>query len=61
MGCSPTLQAALLQRMIDAGIDAVLVKVAAAGLTPERHLGARLASLPAQVSLRLDTVSLQPS
>lgn len=43
------LQAALLRRMVDGGIDAVLVKIAAAGLTPARHLGARLADLPAQV------------
>lgn len=42
-------QAALLRRMIDSNIDAILVKIAAAGLTPRKHLGARLASLPAQV------------
>ena len=42
-------QAALLRRMVDAGIDAILVKIAAAGLTPARHQGARLADLPAQV------------
>lgn len=35
--------------MIDAQIDAILVKIAAAGLTPRKHLGARLALLPAQV------------
>lgn len=46
------LQAALLRRMIDAEIDAVLVKIAAAGLTPQKHLGAHLASLPAQASPR---------
>ncbi|PRW59519.1 diphthine--ammonia ligase isoform X1 [Chlorella sorokiniana] len=42
-------QAALLRRMIDSNIDAILVKIAAAGLTPRKHLGARLASLPAQL------------
>lgn len=47
--CSWPRQAALLRRMIDAQIDAILVKIAAAGLTPRRHLGARLATLPAQV------------
>lgn len=45
------LQAALLRRMIDGGIDAILVKIAAAGLTPAKHLGAHLAALPAQVRL----------
>ena len=45
------MQAALLRRMIDGGIDAILVKIAAAGLTPSKHLGARLAALPAQVRL----------
>ena len=44
----PVVQAALLRQMIDAQIDAVLVKVAAAGLTPAKHLGAHLATLPAQ-------------
>ena len=37
--------------MIDGGIDAILVKIAAAGLTPAKHLGAHLAALPAQVRL----------
>ena len=44
-----TLQAPLLQRMIAAEVDAILVKVAAAGLVPAKHLGAHLATLPAQV------------
>ena len=35
-------QADLLQGMIDAGILAVLVKVAALGLEPARHLGQTL-------------------
>ena len=35
-------QADLLQDMIDAGIIAVLVKVAALGLEPARHLGQTL-------------------
>lgn len=39
----PTLQ-------IDSHIDAILVKIAAAGLTPRRHLGAGLASLPQQLA-----------
>lgn len=38
-------QAALLRGMLDAGIQAVLVKVAAMGLEPQRHLGADLASM----------------
>lgn len=35
---------------IEAPIDAILVKIAAAGLTPARHLGAPLASLPQQLA-----------
>ena len=35
-------QAALLQGMIASGIEAVLIKVAALGLVPERHLGKTL-------------------
>jgi diphthine-ammonia ligase len=31
----------LLKEMIAAGVDAVLVKVAGAGLDPDRHLGTR--------------------
>jgi diphthamide synthase (EF-2-diphthine--ammonia ligase) len=38
-----------LALQIDGGIDAILIKVAAAGLTPEKHLGARLAELPGQL------------
>jgi diphthine-ammonia ligase len=39
-------QAPLLRGMIAAGIDAVLVKIAAAGLRPDVHLGVHLAELP---------------
>lgn len=35
-------QAVLLQGMIDAGIDAAIVKVAALGLHPAKHLGKSL-------------------
>lgn len=42
-------QGALLRRMVGGGIEAILVKIAAAGLVPGRHLGARLAALPAQL------------
>lgn len=35
---------------IDSHIDAILVKIAAAGLTPGKHLGATLASLPQQLA-----------
>ena len=35
-------QAALLRGMIASGIEAVLIKVAALGLVPERHLGKTL-------------------
>ncbi|PSC71309.1 diphthine-ammonia ligase isoform X1 [Micractinium conductrix] len=42
-------QALLLRRMIETNIDAILVKIAAAGLMPRKHLGARLAALPAQL------------
>lgn len=35
----------LLQEMISAGVDAVLVKVAGAGLEPHKHLGKSLAAL----------------
>ena len=35
-------QAALLRGMIASGIEAVLIKVAALGLAPERHLGQTL-------------------
>lgn len=46
-------QAPLLQRMIDAGIDAVLVKIAAAGLSTQKHLGANLQTmLPFLLELR---------
>ncbi|KAK9831634.1 hypothetical protein WJX74_003462 [Apatococcus lobatus] len=38
-------QAQLLQAMIDSGIHAILVKVAAIGLDPHRHLGKDLASV----------------
>eukprot|EP00887_Chlorella_sp_A99_P006590 scaffold3.g6590.t1 len=43
-------QAALLRAMVAAPIRAILVKIAAAGLTPECHLGAELARLPAQLA-----------
>ena len=43
-------QGTLLARMIDASVEAILVKVAAAGLTPWRHLGAPLAVLPANLA-----------
>lgn len=36
---------ALLREMLDAGVDAILVKVAAAGLDPFRHLGQHLSAL----------------
>jgi diphthine-ammonia ligase len=46
-------QARLLRDMIQAPVHAVLVKVAAAGLRPDRHLGAPLAALaPALHALR---------
>ena len=35
-------QRALLQGMIDSGISAILVKVAALGLEPQKHLGKTL-------------------
>lgn len=35
-------QGSLLQEMIDSGIDAILIKVAAIGLDPNKHLGLRL-------------------
>ena len=35
-------QAALLRGMISSGIEAILIKVAALGLMPERHLGKTL-------------------
>lgn len=35
-------QRALLQGMIDSGISAILVKVAALGLDPHKHLGKHL-------------------
>lgn len=38
-------QAPLLRRMIDAGLEAILVKVAAIGLEPEKHLGKSLAQM----------------
>jgi diphthine-ammonia ligase len=42
-------QPALLRGMLDSGIRAVLVKVAAMGLEPARHLGADLASVRAHL------------
>lgn len=38
-------QAQLLQGMIQAGIEAILVKVAVMGLTPRQHLGCTLAEI----------------
>ena len=38
-------QADLLQDMIQAGIHAILVKVAAMGLSPHKHLGRTLAEI----------------
>lgn len=38
-------QAALLRLMVEAGIDAVLIKVAALGLDPAKHLGKSIAQL----------------
>lgn len=38
-------QAQLLQAMVDSGIQAILVKVAAIGLDPHCHLGKDLASM----------------
>ena len=35
-------QAALLEGMVSCGLEAVLVKVAALGLDPTRHLGQRI-------------------
>ncbi|KAK7104737.1 uncharacterized protein [Littorina saxatilis] len=35
-------QAPLLQEMVDCGVEAILIKVAAMGLEPERHLGLSL-------------------
>jgi diphthine-ammonia ligase len=35
----------LLEEMISRGIEAILVKVAGAGLDPEKHLGTTLSSL----------------
>ena len=38
-------QAALLRAMVSGGVDAILIKVAAMGLEPRRHLGASLAAM----------------
>ena len=38
-------QSLLLQKMIDCGIDARLIKVAAAGLDPEKHLGKSISEM----------------
>lgn len=35
-------QGELLQEMIDGGVEAVVIKVAALGLDPNKHLGMRL-------------------
>jgi len=47
-------QKALLDRMIDAGVDAVLCKVACLGLTPRAHLGRSLADVRPTLSTPSD-------
>ena len=42
-------QKELLRAMITGGIHAVLIKVAAMGLVPQRHLGASLADMEAHL------------
>lgn len=53
-------QAALLRDMISSGIEAILIKVAALGLVPERHLGKTLQEMEPHLhkicrSAQLDT------
>lgn len=38
-------QAELLQEMIDKGMEVILIKTAAAGLEPEKHLGKTITEL----------------
>jgi diphthine-ammonia ligase len=38
-------QTELLQDMIDSGMDCIVIKTAAAGLEPEKHLGKTLVEL----------------
>ena len=38
-------QAPLLKEMVDCGVDAVLIKVAALGLVPHKHLGLTLGQI----------------
>ncbi|XP_055681814.1 uncharacterized protein LOC129789187 [Lutzomyia longipalpis] len=42
-------QTKLLQEMIDCGMEAIVIKVAALGLTPERHLGKTLREIQGDV------------
>ncbi|KAG5681606.1 hypothetical protein PVAND_011022 [Polypedilum vanderplanki] len=43
-------QAELLQEMIDCQIDAIIIKVASLGLTPERHLGKSIRELQSHLT-----------
>jgi diphthine-ammonia ligase len=58
MWCAP--QPALLAAILAAGVDAVLVKVAGAGLSVERHLGARLADVAADLPALRRRFGLSP-
>jgi diphthine-ammonia ligase len=53
-------QPALLAAILAAGVDAVLVKVAGAGLSVERHLGARLANVAADLPALRRRFGLSP-
>jgi len=42
-------QAALYQQMLDTNLDAILIKVAAMGLDPKKHLGKTLSQMQAHL------------
>lgn len=53
-------QAELLQEMVDSGLEAILLKVASFGLTPQKHLGRSLAELAPDLTTMAATHQLNP-
>lgn len=53
-------QSELLREMVDFGMEAILVKVASFGLSPEKHLGRTLADLVPELTAMATTHQLNP-
>lgn len=51
-------QSELLNEMVESGIDAILIKVAALGLTPEKHLGKTLKEMQPYLTSMKDKFGL---